>query len=63
MHRNWFNELKHQSGCIDDTSIKQEVLKDLYVALTFYDSYDSRPPNPSAKRNDVGVVASIGWTY
>ena len=46
-----------------DSSVKQELLKDLYVALTLYDSYDSRPPNPSAERNDIGIVASIGWTY
>jgi hypothetical protein len=46
-----------------DASIKQEVLKDLFVALTVYNSYDSRPPNAAADRNDVGVVASVGWTY
>ncbi len=46
-----------------DAGVKRELLKDLFVALTVYNSYDSRPPNPSAERNDVGVVASIGWTY
>ena len=46
-----------------DTSVKQELLKDLFVALTVYDSYDNRPPNATAHRNDVGVVASIGWAY
>ena len=46
-----------------DTSVKRELLKDLYVALTLYNSYDNRPPNATADRNDVGVVASIGWTY
>jgi Protein of unknown function, DUF481 len=46
-----------------DTSIKQELLKDLFVALTVYDSYDNRPPNAAADRNDIGIVASIGWTY
>jgi len=46
-----------------DASIKQELLKDLFVALTLYNSYDNRPPNATADRNDVGVVASIGWTY
>jgi hypothetical protein len=28
-----------------------------------YNSYDSRPPNPEANTNDVGVVMSIGWSY
>ena len=46
-----------------DTNVKQELLKDLFVALTLYNSYDNRPPNATADRNDVGIVASIGWTY
>lgn len=46
-----------------DAGVKREFFKDFFVALTFYNSYDSRPPNPEADRNDVGVVASIGWTY
>ena len=46
-----------------DGAVKRELLKDLIVALTVYNSYDNRPPNASADRNDVGVVASIGWTY
>ncbi len=46
-----------------DGGIKQELLKDLFVALTVYNSYDSRPPNETAGRNDVGIVASVGWTY
>jgi hypothetical protein len=46
-----------------DASIKQELLKDLFAALTLYNSYDSRPPNDAADRNDVGIVASVGWTY
>lgn len=32
-------------------------------ALDVYDSFDSAPPNPDAARNDVGVVASFGWSY
>jgi len=46
-----------------DASVRQELLKDLFVALTLYNSYDSRPPNEAADRNDVGIVTSIGWTY
>lgn len=46
-----------------DAGVKRELLKDFFVALSLYDTYDSRPPNPTADRNDVGVVASIGWTY
>jgi hypothetical protein len=46
-----------------DAGAKRELWKDLFVALTVYHTFDSRPPNPDANRNDVGVVASIGWTY
>lgn len=46
-----------------DAGVKREFFKDLFVALNVYNSYDNRPPNPAADRNDVGVVASIGWTY
>jgi hypothetical protein len=28
-----------------------------------YESFDSRPPSADAVRNDVGVVASVGWSY
>lgn len=46
-----------------DASVKRELLPDLFVALTLYNSYDNRPPNPAADTNDVGIVASIGWSY
>ena len=46
-----------------DAGVKRELLKDFFVALTVYNSYNSRPPNPAADQNDVGVVLSIGWSY
>ena len=46
-----------------DASVKREVWKDLFVAVTLYNTFDSRPPNPTAENNDVGVVLSVGWTY
>jgi hypothetical protein len=46
-----------------DASVKRELLKDLFVSLNLYNTYDSRPPNPAADTNDVGIVASIGWSY
>jgi hypothetical protein len=46
-----------------DASVRQELLSDLFAALTLFNSYDSRPPNDAADSNDVGIVASIGWTY
>jgi hypothetical protein len=46
-----------------DSSVKRELLKDFFVSLNVFDTFDSRPPDPTADRNDVGIVASIGWTY
>lgn len=46
-----------------DAGVKREFWKDLFLALSVYDTLDSRPPNPDADTNDVGVVTSIGWTY
>jgi hypothetical protein len=46
-----------------DAGAKRELWKDFFLALTLFNTYDSRPPNPTADRNDIGVVASIGWTY
>jgi hypothetical protein len=46
-----------------DAAVKQEVLKDFFVSLSGYNTYDSRPPNPAFSSNDVGVVLSIGWSY
>jgi len=46
-----------------DAGAKRELLKDLFVAFTLYNTYDNRPPNPTADTNDVGIVLSIGWSY
>jgi hypothetical protein len=46
-----------------DSAIRRELFKDFTVSVNVYDTFDSAPPNPDAERNDVGVVASVGWTY
>jgi Protein of unknown function, DUF481 len=46
-----------------DAAVKRELFKDFFVALNVFDTFDSAPPDPDAARNDVGVVASIGWSY
>ena len=46
-----------------DAAFRREVWKDLFVTLNIYDTFDSRPPNPDAERNDVGIVLAVGWTY
>ena len=42
-----------------DAGVKREIFSDFFVGVTVYNTYDNRPPNPTADRNDVGVVASI----
>jgi hypothetical protein len=46
-----------------DASAKREVLKDFFISLNLFDSYDSRPPTSSVNTNDIGVVLSFGWSY
>jgi hypothetical protein len=46
-----------------DAALKRELWKDFFLAVTVFDSFDSRPPNPDSNKNDVGVVLSFGWTY
>jgi hypothetical protein len=44
-------------------AVKREVLKDVFISVNMFDTFDSRPPSESADRNDVGIVLSFGWSY
>lgn len=46
-----------------DVSASREIVKDLTIVISFYDSYDSDPLDPSAEKNDYGLVSSLGWTF
>jgi hypothetical protein len=46
-----------------DAGVKQELFKDFFVSVSGYNTFDSRPPNPTFASNDVGVVLSVGWSY
>ena len=46
-----------------DAALRREIFKDFFLAVTVFDSFDSRPPNPESNKNDVGVVLSFGWSY
>ncbi len=46
-----------------DISASREIVRDFTVVLSFYDSYDSDPPDPTATKNDYGLVTSLGWTF
>ena len=46
-----------------DASAKRKVWKDVFLSLSGFDTFDSRPPNETANHNDVGLVLSFGWSY
>ncbi len=43
--------------------IRREIAKNLFLALSLYDSFDSKPPSEDSERNDWGVNTSLGWTF
>jgi len=43
-----------------DISYRQDLLGDLYLRFSFYDQYDSRPPE-GANGNDYGTSIAVGW--
>jgi hypothetical protein len=46
-----------------NTLVSREIAKDFTVGTTVYYSYDSRPPTEDARKHDVGVTLSVGWTF
>ena len=46
-----------------NSNVRIEVLRDFYVTLTFYDSYDSKPPSETATGNDYGFTTGLSWSF
>lgn len=46
-----------------DGKLKREIVKDFTVGFSIYDSYDNRPPTEGARKNDVGLSLTVGWTF
>lgn len=46
-----------------DTTLRQELIPDLFLDLTFYDSYDSMPTPGAEATNDYGIATSLGWSF
>jgi hypothetical protein len=46
-----------------DARLKRELVKDFYVSLRGYESYDSRPATQGAPTNDYGVTFALGWSF
>jgi len=43
--------------------VKYEVVKDFNVGLSVSDTFDSRPPELAAAKNDYLLALTIGWSY
>ena len=71
---NWENDLASsllvypsltESGRIRadfDISYRQDLFSDFYVRFSFYDQYDSSPPE-GASNNDFGTTIDVGWDW
>lgn len=46
-----------------DGRVKREILKDFSIGFSIYNSFDSDPPSEDARKNDVGLSLTIGWTF
>ncbi len=44
-------------------SLRQELVEDLFIDLTGWDSYDSQPGIEGAETNDWGLSTSLGWSW
>lgn len=42
---------------------RQELVKDFFFSLTFYEDVDTKPPSGEGRKTDYGIVSSLGWTY
>lgn len=46
-----------------NANTRLELLKDLFWAVNFYESFDSKPPSDDLRRNDFGITTSLGWSW
>jgi hypothetical protein len=46
-----------------DTALKHELFSDFSVSLSLYYTFDSHPPQEGARRTDIGIVTSVGWSF
>ncbi|MGC1636659.1 MAG: DUF481 domain-containing protein, partial [Candidatus Acidiferrales bacterium] len=45
-----------------NNSLNIKLRNNFYLAFTFWDNFDSRPPS-TAKKNELGVSSGIGWSF
>jgi putative salt-induced outer membrane protein YdiY len=44
------------------SNLRIELVRNFYWSLQLYENHDTRPPI-NAPKNDLGVTASLGWTF
>ena len=45
-----------------DIKYRQDLFGDFYLSLSFYDQFDSKPPQ-GASKNDYGTTLAVGWDW
>jgi putative salt-induced outer membrane protein YdiY len=45
-----------------DVGLSHELIEDLFIELSVYDTYDNEPP-AEGEKNDYGIVTSLGYTF
>ncbi len=45
-----------------DAQLKQEIFKDFFAKLKYFENYDSDPPEGANIKRDRGIVFSLGWS-
>ena len=43
--------------------VGRELVSDLFWLLSIYGSFDSKPVGTDAEKEDIAVVASLGWKF
>jgi Protein of unknown function, DUF481 len=46
-----------------NNTLNIKLTNNFFFSVGFWDNFDSRPPQTTAKRNELGISSSIGWTF
>jgi Protein of unknown function, DUF481 len=45
------------------TTFSVKLVNNFHTDFSFWDNFDSHPPISSAKKNELGITNSLGWTF
>jgi hypothetical protein len=46
-----------------DIKLRQELIVDLFWELSYFYTFDTKPPAAAASRSDTGIVTSLGYSF